>query len=255
MFSVNELQVPFPSLTPMAVQKRLARAVKRGAVRRLRRDLYAAVPCDVAPDSFKPDRFQVLAAAKPGAVFCGHSALELLGVAYSVWNECTAYTDQRRERFHVGDTRFVLLGHPSALTRLGLADLGVRSFDRAGVPVKGLGPERVVVEGFRSPRSFGGLMEFVASASSVQLFDWRLVMEVLRAFETKKLYGAVGWFLESNQGRLEVPTQLLDELAANVPRVPVYLDRDMGAGTKARRWNVLVPDRLARMEESHAAQF
>lgn len=230
--------------------------MKRGAVVRLRRDLYASVPADVDSASFEPDRFHVVSAAKPDAVFCGHSALELLGVAYSVWNECTAYTTRRRERLRLGPTQtYTLLSHPEPLRKQHQEQLGVRFFDRAGVSVRGLGPERALVEGFRSAGSFGGLGEFVSSVSSLTLMDWRLLTEVLNAFGQKKLFAAVGWFLERNQSSLSVPGTLLVQYRKAQPRVPVYLDRSMGPVVGAEGWNLLVPERLARMEESGAPEF
>jgi hypothetical protein len=256
VFLLGELENEFSSLSPRAVRERLDHAMKRGAVVRLRRDLYASVPADVDPATFEPDRFHVVAAAKSDAVFCGHSALELLGVAYSVWNECTAYTTRRREKLKLGPTQtYTLLSHPEPLRKRQLEQLGVRSFDRAGVLVHGLGPERALVEGFRSAGSFGGLGEFVSSVSSLTLLDWPLLTEVLEAFGEKKLFAAVGWFLQRHQTSLNVPSTLLDQYRKAEPRVPVYLERSMGSVMKAEGWNLLVPERLTRMEESDAAEF
>ncbi|MBV6502378.1 MAG: hypothetical protein AKCLJLPJ_00422 [Fimbriimonadales bacterium] len=255
VFLLKDLAAAYPNLTLRAVKERLVRAMKRGTVIRLRRDLYATVPPDAEPSRFEPDRFHVLAAAKADSVFCGHSSLELLGMAYSLWNECTAYTVRRREQFQLGSTRYVLLSHPKPLQRTGQEDLGVRSFDRAGVFVRGLGPERTLVDGFRSPRSFGGLGELVTSLRGLQILNWKLLEEVLTAFDERRVYAAVGWFLESRQSELEVPDALLDDLERMAPKVPVYLDRRMMPGKRVARWNLLVPERLTRMEDAGAPEF
>lgn len=241
--------------TRRAVKERLLRATRQGQVVNLRRNLYAAIPPDSDPATFTPDRFLVLQAVRPDAIFCGHSALELLGVAQSQWNACTAYTTLRRDSFTLGSMRFFATSPPSALATSACTLLGVRRFDRAGVSLRGLGPERVLVEGFRSPRLYGGLGELVASASGLTFLEPEQVVGLLGLFRERRLFAAVGWFLEQYRPDVRFPAGAWEAFLNHRPQQPTYLDRTMGPVRTIARWNLLVPERLLHQEEADAAEF
>ncbi len=255
VFSLDDFRRSFPELTPEAAKKRLLRAAERGEIRSVGRALYAVVPGDQSPGKHQADPFQLLNARVPDAIFCGHSALELNGLAYSTWNEVTAYTQGNRETFQREGIKFRFLVQPKRLSNVAMPNLGIRQVDRQGIILTTLGPERTLVEGFRSPGPFGGLSEFLASVDHIERVKENILIETLQAFNEKKLYACLGWFLESRQESLRISTTFFDECRNHEPKTPVYLSRKMGSVAKVKGWSLLVPELLNRMEQDLASQF
>jgi hypothetical protein len=116
-------------------------------------------------------------------------------------------------------TRVDFLVHPPALVRRRETQLGVRSVDRSGRTLRVTGPERTLVEGFRSPRRVGGFAELVAACAAFPVLDLDLLERVLRAYDEKILWAAVGWFLEGHRATFSA------RLEGRRPRSRVYLAR------------------------------
>lgn len=227
--------------------ERLKHHLATGRLRLLGRGLYAVVPPGTAPENLRPDPFLVLAAARPDAVFSHHAALELLGAAHSVWNECTAYTRRRRRPLQCGGTTLRFLEAPAAMDDRSGKVLGARKVERRGKLLATTGPERTLVEGFRRPRLVGGLEEFVLSASGLATLSLDLLEEVLDRYDVANLWAATGWFLERMRATLHVPASVLERHAERVPASPQYLDRSRRGGVLHRRWNLIVPEEFERL--------
>jgi predicted transcriptional regulator of viral defense system len=207
--------------------ERLKYHVETGRLKLVLRGVYAVVPPGAKAEEFRPDPFLVAAAFRPDGVFSHHSALELQGVAHSVWNECTLYAEGRRRPFH----------------------LGTRKVERQGKLLRTTGPERTLVEGFRRPVLAGGLEELVTSASGFAVLDLALIDEILQRYGIAKLWAATGWFLERFRETFHVPDEFLNHLERHRPRVPHYIERNRRGGALASRWNLILPNELMRQEE------
>lgn len=254
VFCLEDFTRAFPELSTMAAKKQLLRAADRGQVKSVGRALYAVVPGDQSPRQHRTDPFLLVDARVTDAVFCGHSALELNGLAYSVWNVVTAYTFGNRQSFQREGVKFRLLTPPRELT-VRRSDLGLKKVDRNGTSLRVLSPERTLVEGFRSPKDFGGLTEFLASAIHLEQVKEPLLLEVLEAFNEKKLYSCIGWFLESRKLDLSLSDSFFATCRLRESMKPVYMSRTMGAVSRARGWNLLVPDQLEQQEDRGAPEF
>jgi len=224
-------------------RKRVLYAVQTGKAVMLRRGLFATMP-----NGQNPDRYLVMAALRPDCVISGHSALELLGLAHSEWTLCSAYSDRRRTRFVICSIEYVVAVPPASLVRESMCGLGVLSRTRDGIPIRCLGPERCLVDGFDRPRLFGGVVELVRSLDGLRLLDFDLLEQLLVINGSRTLFGAVGWFLERNRVNLFVPEPLLTKLQTMRPRSPHYLDRKSGNAHLDKRWNILTPRELRRGE-------
>jgi len=255
VFTSEDYQRAEPSASRRAVKDRIARAIKRGEVLRVQNDLFASVPPACEAHQYMPDRFHIMAALRPDAVFCGHSALEQIGVAYSMWNECWAYTSGRREVFKFQGMRYRPAAPPPILLKQGLHSLGLVRHDRAGVIITSLGPERVLVEGFRNLNQYGGLGEFLESVDALQRINANLLLRLLEAYGEGRLYSAVGWFSESDWTILEPNAELITSLFDRRSKGPVYLDRSMGEVIKNRRWNLLIPERLLHWRDGSDCEY
>jgi len=79
-----------------AALERVKHHLRQGRLKRVAKELYAAVPRGMSSDDFVPDRYLVAAAARADGILSHHAALELLGVAHSEANVCTALCSARR---------------------------------------------------------------------------------------------------------------------------------------------------------------
>jgi predicted transcriptional regulator of viral defense system len=238
-----------PSRGKLAAVERLKYAARKGRVKLVAREVYAAVPPGTDQERFEPDRYLVAATVRPDAVFSHHAALELLGAAHSDWSGCTVFTRQRRTPLGLGSVRIEFLPHPPGLRRRRQEDLGCRSIDRLGRALRVTGAERTLLDGFRQPPRAGGLRELVESAAGFGVLHLDRLHNLLTAYDEKGLWAAAGWFLERYQRTFFVPDDFLRRVEARSPRSPLYLVRSQRGGTLARRWNLIVPSEVENLRE------
>lgn len=220
-----------------------------GRLKLVTREIYAVVPPGVDSDRFHPDPFFVAAAIRPEGIFSHHSALELLGAAHSAWDQCTLYVEHRRRSLALDSMTIRFLDYPGAMRNERDRNLGTRKVERRGRLLRTTGPERTLVEGFRRPTLAGGLEELVLSAGGYPTLDLDLLEKVLRLYEVRNLWAAVGWFLERYQKNFHVPYATLKRLERFRPGTPRYLVRQSRGGTLSPRWNLILPAELTQGAE------
>src|SRR2546422_6119167 len=163
------------------------------------------------------------------------------------------YTTLFRSR--VGNVRVEFVSHPPPLVRRRAVGLGVREVRYRDRAVRVTGPERALVEGFRKPRMVGGLEELIQSAAGFSSLDLDLLRTVLKAYDQKALWGAVGWFLEQYHRTFRVPEEYLRALERGRPASPHYLPRRQRGkgGLLVSRWNLVLPESVASLREPNEA--
>jgi len=254
VFSLRELAAARgDSAGEEAARNQVKHHVRTGRIQQAARGIYAAVPPGIDPERFEPDRYLVAAATRPAGVFAYHAALELLGVAHSVWQECALHCMRRRSSIEVGSVEIVFLPVPEPLRRRGLQDLGTRKIPHEVRQLRVTGPERTLVEGFRQPHRVGGLGELLESAVGFAVLDFETLGEVLSAYGQRSLWAAVGWFVEKNRERWLPPERFLARCREERPRSRQYLLRDRRGGRALPGWNLIVPQELTALLESDAA--
>ena len=224
--------------------ERLKHHLEKGRLKLVARGIYAVVPPDVKPAQFHPDPFLTAVAVRADSVFSHHSALELLGVAHSVWNQVTLYTEKRRRSLRLNGSILRFMEHPGAMRSISSRGFGTRRVERRGKILTATGPERTLVEGFRRPALAGGLEELVQSAGGFSTIDPDLLEEVLSRYDIANLWAASGWFLERFQASFYVPDEALTRMERRRPRSPQYLERSRRGGWLASRWNLILPNSL-----------
>ena len=88
----------------ISVNTALMYYVKSGRIKSIRRKLYAVVPPDQSRDDVMVDPYLIAGKATDDAIISYHSALELMGVAYSSFGQLTYVTKQKSildEKFFV----------------------------------------------------------------------------------------------------------------------------------------------------------
>jgi predicted transcriptional regulator of viral defense system len=249
VFSLDEASTAFglPGGRSGTVE-RLKYHVETGRLKPMIRGVYAVIPPGGKAEEFRPDPFLVAAAFRPEGVFSHHSALELQGVAHSVWNECTLYAEGRRRPLLVNGNNVRFLEHPAPMRTDSGGHWGTRKIERQGKLLLTTGPERTLVEGFRRPRLAGGLEELVTSASGFAVLDLTLLDEILQRYSIANLWAATGWFLERFRKTFHVPDEFLNHMEQHRPRSPHYLERNRRGGVLAARWNLILPKDLMQWE-------
>lgn len=228
--------------------------LQQGRLKRLANGVYATVPVNAVRESYEPDAYLAAAAIRPDAVFAYHSALDLLGQGHSVWWTCTVCTARRRSPVMVGRTTIKFLSHPQAaqpryeaqLSR-GQADIPwTTEVSRGGKILRVTTPERTLVDGLRELSLVGGLDELVASMDGFATLDPESLQEILRAHDNRRLWAAVGWYLERRLKDRFLDASILADFQKNRPRARVYLVPGQRGGVLARDWNLIVPEHLRR---------
>jgi predicted transcriptional regulator of viral defense system len=227
---------------------RLKYYLKAGRLKPVCRGIYAVVPPAASIDRFLPDPILVAAVVQPEGVFSHHSALELLGVAHSMWQQCTLYVTTRRRPLVLNGNAVRFMEHPACFRGRG-RQLGVRKIERQGRLILVTGPERTLVEGFYRPSLTGGAEELVRSASGFTVLDLDLLEKVLKRHDIANLWAATGWFLERFQKTFHVPDAILTRMERRRPRSKQYLERGRRGGILAKRWNLILPKEAFDLEE------
>lgn len=230
-----------PDVGTSAVAGRLSYYSRTGRIHSITRGIYAVVPPGQLPSSLRPDPFLVACAARPDAVFSHHSALELLGAAHSVWSICTLFSAGARGSIEIPGSTVRIAPHPTALATAGDVKLGTRIVERRGVMVRTTGPERTLVEGFRRLDLVGGVTEFVTSAGGFGSLDLSLLTTVLDHYSVRRVWAAVGWFLETHAQTFGVDDRDLSPFERHRPKSPQYLVRSVRGGRQLARWNLVLP--------------
>lgn len=245
VFSLDEAAAALmPEGKRLRVVERLKHHLRTGRLKRVTREIYAVVPPSLSQEGFHPDPFLVASAMYPDGVFSHHSALELLGAAHSLWNQCTLYVNRRRRPLVLEDATLRFLDLPPSMKGDSFKQVGIRRIERQGKRLEVTGPERTLVEGFSRPSLAGGLEELVNSAAGFTTLDLELMEEVLHRYDMAKLWAATGWFLERFQKSFHVPDALLARMEQRRPRSRAYVDRGQRGGLLVRRWNLILPKLL-----------
>lgn len=253
VFTLDELARHLGGEKSLA-QYRIRYHIRQKRLKRLANGVYATVPIGVDTETFEPDVFLAANAIRPGAVFAYHSALDLLGQGHSVWWTCTVCTARPRSPVVLGRNTIKFLTRPpavrqraqSASPRWKAGDLWTTEVSRGGRTLHVTTPERTLVDGFRKLSLVGGLDELVESMNGFATLRPELLRSVLHAYNNKRLWAAVGWYLQRRLKSLFLDDSILGEFKVNRPRTRVYLVPGQRGGVVARDWNLVVPEHLQR---------
>ena len=253
VFTVDELARYLGGEKSLA-QYRIRYHISQKRLKRLANGVYASVPVGVDLETFEPDVFLAANAIRSDAVFAYHSALDLLGQGHSVWWTCTVCTARPRAPVFLGRNTIKFLIRPPAVRqraeatshRRKASGLWTTEVSRGGRTLRVTTPERTLVDGFRKLSLVGGLDELVESMDGFATLRPELLKDVLHTYDNKRLWAAVGWYLQRRLRSLFLDDSILGEFKANRPRTRVYLVPGQRGGVVARDWNLVVPEHLQR---------
>lgn len=237
------------SASSASVTSLLKHHLRAGNIKRLSREVFAAVPAHLSAEHLMVDRFAAASKLRPDGVLGYHSALELHGAAYSEFNEVQLVSRGRPELADLpfGPCRFV--NPPKALLDAGKTDYLTVAMDRLGVSIKVTAIERTAVDVLHRTDIAGGAEEVLQSLDLVRYLDPEKVVDYVELLGIRSLASLAGWWLERRQSALGVPEGTLDRLRALRPRSKHYaLGAKPGDAVLIEPWRVLLPPQA--VEES-----
>ena len=216
--------------------------LRAGNIKRISREVFAAVPPHLAPERMVVDRFAAASKLRPDGVLGFHSALELHGIAYSESHEVQLISVGRTELVNLplGACRFVV--PPKALMEAHKADYHTMAMDRQGVTIRMTTVERTVVDVLHRPNIAGGVEEVLKSLDLVRYLDPAKLADYVELLDNRSLASVSGWWLEKRRDKLGITDDVLARLRARLPRSKHYaLGAEPGHAVLVEPWRVLLP--------------
>jgi predicted transcriptional regulator of viral defense system len=243
VFTRAEFAVAFGHPASAAnVTSLLRHHLRAGNIKRVSREVFAAVPAHLAADRMVIDRFAAASKLRTDGVLGFHSALELHGITYSEFNEVQLISVGRTELVELpfGACRFI--APPKALLAAGKADYLTTTMDRQGAAVRVTALERTLVDVLHRPELAGGVEEVLKSLDLVRYLDPAKVADYIELLDNRSIASVSGWWLEKRRGALGVTDEMLARLRARLPRSKHYaLGAQSGNAVLVEPWRVLLP--------------
>src|SRR3990167_8091898 len=133
-------------IKPASINTALRYYVKSGQIKPVRRKLYAVIPPNQSPENVTVDPYLIAGRATEDAVLGHHTALELMGVAYSTFGQFTYITAQKSKPFEFQGQWFQSVAVPSALQKKKKILAYIDTINRQNVLLKITNPARTFVD-------------------------------------------------------------------------------------------------------------
>ncbi len=226
--------------TTAIIKNTLHYYVKIGRLLNIRRGIYAVIPPGESPNDFIVDPYLLAAKMTTDSVLGYHTALELYGVAYSMFNRFTFLTAQKSKLFEFQQQSFQPVSISKTLRDQAM--IGIQKIDRQGVTLLVTTPARTFVDVIDRVNLSGGWEEIVRSISKMVVLDIDEVIRYCLLLNNKTLTAKVGFFLEQRQGAFSVSENKLKPLLTFLPEKPQYIsDTQQGSCKLVKKWNLMIP--------------
>lgn len=216
---------------------------KSGKILPVRRGLYAVVPPGASPETAPLDPYLLASRMVGDAVLAYHTALEVHGRAYSVYNRFTYLSGKPAQNVQFREYQFRCVVVPKPLRDKEKASFGVTEIERQGLPVRVTEVERTFVDALDRPDLCGGWEEVWRSLESIEYLKLDEVVKYATLLGKSTTAARVGFFLEQHHEAPAITEKYLARLRKLAPRQPLYLDRSRRkGGVLAKDWNLIVPE-------------
>lgn len=225
-----------------AVQAQLQYYLNSGRLLLVRRKLYAVVPPKTTPQELSVDPYLIAAKISPDSILGLHTALELLGYAYSAFSRFTYFSMHEPKAFEFQNQRFQPIATPANLKLTDSALLEVETINRQGIDIRFTSPARTFVDVLNRVELVGGWEEVVRSISSMATLPIDRVIAYCIKLDNTVLFAKVGYFLEQRQDLFAPTDEQLNKLLQRKPSASQYLSRNPGESCRLiKKWNIMMP--------------
>ncbi len=229
----------------------IAYHLKQNHIKRIRKELYQVIPAGHDPKNYAVDPYLLSSKLSNDAIISHHTALELLGHAYSVFSIFYYWTQAEiRHSFEYQDLIFKAILQPKILITKNQQNFGVKTIYKQEQSVRVTTLERTLVDVLERPKLAGEWEEIWRSLDSVAYLDIDEIYQYCALLENATTFAKVGFYLEQNQQRLAITDQELNKFTKHIPKNPCYLlRRDLAQPSKlVPRWNLIIPNKIISRE-------
>lgn len=205
-------------------------------LKRLRKGLYAVVPPNTTADHYTIDPYLLAGKIASDAVLAYHTALELHGIAYSVFEQFTFITTFKISPFEYDQQLFrpVVIKKPITI--------GIETVNRQGINIKITTISRTFVDVLDHIELSGGFEEVCRSIENIAILNIDEIIAYCLKKNNARLAAKVGYFLEQRQGAFKVPEIQLKKLLTLKPKSPQYLSKNLHNDCRLiKKWNLMMP--------------
>ncbi len=234
---------------PASLRQQLSYHHKVGNLVHIRKFLYAVKPTSIEEKNYWIDPYLIAAKSAPDSILAYHTALELLGIAYSSFEEFTFLTTRSTNLFTYGGQRFRPVLFPKKLLKQKMTTYGVETIKRQNTVIKLTGIERTLVDVLDRPNLGGGWEEVWRSLDNVIQIDVDKLIEYTLLLKNATIAAKVGYFLEQRPYHLAVDQKYLEKLLPYIPKQPHYMNRNRKEkGKYIEKWQLIVPLEIIERE-------
>ncbi len=213
----------------------LNKYLKKGLVRRVRRNLYCAVHLENrdAP----ANRYLIASKASESAYLTHHSAFELHGLSHQAGVVVYIASESKITDFAFEGVLYKYVGSGMSV--------GVTAY-RQNNNIRLTDLERTVVDSIDKPEYCGGLHELDEILKICPVLDASKLLLYLETADKKILYKKAGFFFERHQESLGIEERLLKQMEVRTGSTKKYISEEAldGEGVLVKRWGLIVPKTL-----------
>ena len=233
VINIEEIRKEFPQINHRAVIKYL---LKKGYWKVLKKGLYQNT-------AFQDiNKFILGSRLFRGGVIAYHSALEVHGLAQSIFNTVHIFITniQNVEKSIINEIKY----QPVKNT----ISKGVIKVPIGQSQVLCIDQERTVIDCIDKLKYVGGLEEYFKSISSIAYINEKKVIDYLDAYDKAALYHKVGFVLDHFKNQWKVSEYTLRSIENGISKKKtVFLEPKSKKVVFVKKWNLLVPKNFASL--------
>jgi predicted transcriptional regulator of viral defense system len=219
----------------------LWRLAGRGQLSKIKDGLYAGIPPGQNAEDYEVDRYLLAywLSSRSGTL-AFHSALELHGVANSVFYRVTYFSPSRLKPFEFQDILYSQVSYKSIF--------GTVPMYRGGI-IMVTDQERTFLDCLRRIQLSGGFEEVFKSVEGFAMLDSKRMWDYLLRFDEPALFSRTGYVLTLLDGKVRFDESLLENIRTKVGNRPSHL-MPGGRGiahSVDKEWNLLVPENIEEL--------
>lgn len=220
----------------------LWRLAGRGQLSKIKDGLYAGIPPGQNAEDYEVDRYLLAywLSSRSGTL-AFHSALELHGVANSVFYRVTFFSPSRLKPFEFQDILYSQVSCKSVF--------GTERMYRGDGIIMVTDPERTFLDCLRRIQLSGGFEEAFKSLEGFAMLDSKRMWDYLLRFDESALFSRTGYVLTLLDGKVRFDESLLENIRTKIGNRPSQLvpGRRGIAHSVEKEWNLLVPENIEEL--------
>lgn len=218
--------------TADAAKRLLDRYVKKGLLKKIKRNLYYCV--NLENKNSTANRFTVGSNINRTAYLSHHSALEYHGLAHQTFYEVYVASDKVFRNFEFEDITYKYVRNPF--------DNGV-IVPESNAKIRVTNVERTFIDCIKNIDLAGGTEELFQCLDSAMTLNNDRLLEYLNLYDIQFLYQKAGYIFERYKTDFGIKDELIDACQQKVGEGIRYFDEDAreGNGVLIKKWKLIIP--------------